>query len=95
MAARFHRFRFCSASRIKAPSGWGRAGRRALVSSMSASSPVTSPSSGRSRCRARVTRIAGQLAALEIGAGGSGIALGVPYINNKHYHPHGYAHALA
>jgi hypothetical protein len=52
------RLRSCSAMGIGSPPGPARAGRRASVSSISASSPVTSPSSGSSRCAIRASRIA-------------------------------------
>ncbi len=58
MASASHRLRSCSAIGISEPSGPVRAGRRASVSTMSASSPVTSPSSGSSRWTIRVSRIA-------------------------------------
>ena len=70
----------CGPARRAGPArrrGRVRAGRRASVSSISASSPATSPSSGSSACTARVSRIAsrGQLGALQVGAGGRGVAL--------------------
>ena len=58
MWSAFQRLRSCSAIGINAPSGPVRAGRRASVSSMSASSPVTSASSGSSRWTMRASRIA-------------------------------------
>ena len=51
-------FRSCSAMGTSSPSGPVRAGRRASVSSISASSPVTSPSPGSSRCSSLASRIA-------------------------------------
>jgi hypothetical protein len=47
MASASHFPRSCSASGTSAPSARVRAGRRASVSSISASRPVTSPFSGR------------------------------------------------
>ena len=51
--------------------------RRASVSSISASSPATSPSSGSSRAdrAGEPDRLGGQLGALQVGAGGRGVAL--------------------
>ena len=56
--ARSHLLRSCSSSGISSPAGPVRAGRRASVSSISASSPATSPSPGNSRRTIRVSRIA-------------------------------------
>ena len=53
-----HRVRSCSASGTSEPSQPVRAARRASVSSISASSPVTSPHDGRRPCSCRVSRIA-------------------------------------
>ena len=48
MSARSQSVRSCSASGISSPSASVRAGRRASISSISASRPITSPSSGSS-----------------------------------------------
>ncbi len=58
MRSASHAPRSCSAIGTSAPSGPVRAGRRASVSSISASSPATSPSPGSSRCTMRASRIA-------------------------------------
>ena len=55
---RSQRSRRCSSRGTSEPSGSVRAARRASVSNMSASSPATSPSAGRSLCIMRVSRIA-------------------------------------
>ena len=52
------RLRSCSASGTSDPSPAMRAARRASVSSISASSPLTSPSWGSKACSRRVSRIA-------------------------------------
>lgn len=53
-----HRLRSCSAIGTNSPWAPSRAGARASVSSINASSPATSGSSGSSRCTSRVSRIA-------------------------------------
>src|SRR5690349_13690192 len=53
-----HRLRSCSSSGTSSPAGPVRAGRLASVSSISASSPATSPSPGSSRRTIRVSRMA-------------------------------------
>ena len=69
--------RSCSAIGTSAPSGPVRAGRRASVSSISASSPVTSPSSGSSRWTSRASRIASadSSARCRLGPGRAGVPL--------------------
>ena len=58
MRSRSQRLRCCSASGTSSPPGLVRAGRRASVSSISASRPATSPSPGSSRYSHRASRIA-------------------------------------
>ena len=72
-----HRVRSCSASGTSSPSGPVRAGRRASVSSMSASRPATSGSSGSAACSMRVSRIASvdRSARATCGAGAGGVPL--------------------
>ncbi len=74
---RSQRARSCSSSGTSSPCGPVRAARRASVSSISASRPATSPSSGSSRWTVRVSRIAsrGQFGAVQGGAGRRRIAL--------------------
>ena len=77
MAFRSHRVRSCSASGISSPSGPVRAGRRASVSSISASSPATSPSSGQEVVNGpgEPNRLVREIAALQVGADAAGVAL--------------------
>ena len=58
MRSRLHSERSCSANGTRAPDASRRAGRRASVSSISASSPATSGSPGSRSCSRRVSRIA-------------------------------------
>ena len=69
ISPRSQRARSCSASGTRLPSGRVRAGRRASVSSMSASSPVTSPSPGSHACNCRVSRIASSVSSTRCSAG--------------------------
>ena len=69
IAFRSHSVRSCSVSGINSPSGPVRAARRASVSSISASSPATSPSSGQEVVNGarEPNRLIRQIAALQVG----------------------------
>ena len=77
MSARSHRPRSCSASGTSSPPGPVRAGRRASVSSISASSPVTSGSAGQAGVQppGQPDRLAGQVGAGQVGAAAAGVSL--------------------
>ena len=77
MYAAFHRPRSCSAIGTRSPCSSVRAGRRASVSSISASRPVTSSSSGRLPVHhpGQPDRLRGQVAALQVLPGGGRVAL--------------------
>ena len=81
MSDRSHRPRCCSASGISSPPGPVRAGRRASVSSISASSPVTSGWPGRLACSARASRIASPDRSLRARSGP--LLLAYPSLNSR------------